>query len=123
MRRPLLVFLLLGALLVSHPPKVSAQDSDTTSLNLQQTIEQFERTDAELAQATKELKGAAPTPSERRRLEVQIRQLQARQEELLTRLERLVGPLPPIVRSEPRAPSEEQLKTLERRQDTVLESK
>jgi ribonuclease P protein component len=99
----------------------TAEDLPAQGSVLERTIEQVEEVDRELAELTKQLK-AIRSATERHRVQDQIRQLQSKQEQLIQELERMVGPLPPSVRSEPEIPLEQQMKARERRHETTLES-
>lgn len=106
----------LAAYPLSLPPVCAAE---TTLL---ETIEAIEKTDAEIAALTKELKNVK-TPAQRRQIQAQIEELQREQQKLLAQLEKFIGPLPPTVRKEEPIPLEEQLKARGQRHETTLDNK
>jgi len=87
---------------------------------LEQQLDALDRVDAELAAAQQELKTAPPRPR-RRELQARIDVLRADQERLVSAIERIVGPLPPRVQTDPPATVEKQLDTQQRHQDALLE--
>lgn len=116
--RPLFVFFfILSSVLCHLPPAFSAEET-----TLLETIEAIEKTDAEIAALTKELK-SVKTPAQRRQIQAQIEELQREQQKLLAQLEKFIGPLPPTVRKEEPIPLEEQLKARGQRHETTLDNK
>ena len=123
--RGLILFLAVGVLCnrgvcFAEEPVQGKTEGLATSIG--QRMDEIERLDREIAEGTGQLKKPTATPAARRQLQAHIRQLQTKQEQLLQELEKIVGPLPPAVRSEQTTALEQQLKSHERRHESTLES-
>ncbi|GEM_PF-5321898 len=114
--------LLIGVLLSpqpsrsEEPPPPAAEES----ASLERLIQDYEATERELGKAREVLK-EEPAPSERRRIESWIRELELRQQERVDAIERKAGPLPPAVRDPPTSAPEKRLDSQRIRDEAVLE--
>lgn len=112
---------LLGALGFSLCGIAASAAAQEEAPGLAELIQQYERTEQELARARAEMK-ENPSAAERNRLQSWIQELEAKQEQRAESIEKIIGPLPPKVTQDPLTPLEQQLKAQEQRHETTLES-
>lgn len=88
--------------------------------SLESHLEEYDRLEAALIEARAQLQ-AVPAGAARRQLQARIRALEQAQDQVVAALEQLVGPLPPAVRPDRPSLLDQQRRSQEQRQDSVLE--